>query len=107
MRQGADIIGIADLKLLEGIFTHPKNLLERYRYGISVAVSLEQHNGYDNTTEDKAFACLEKIALNIEKYLQRQVTMAKLFPAIKGLEEMAHCSGKARFHIKRLQKQQV
>jgi len=81
--QGADIIGIADLKLLEGIFTHPKNLLERYKYGISVAVSLEQHNGYDNTTEDKAFACLEKIALNIEKYIQRQGYNGKIIPCDK------------------------
>ena len=37
---GADVVGIADLALLKGIETEPKNLLEGYTRAVSVAVVL-------------------------------------------------------------------
>lgn len=80
MGKGADIIGIADLTLLKGIFTYPKNLLKRYKYGISIGVNLEQYNGYDNTTEYKAFAYLEEIAKHVEEYIRRQGFKSKVIP---------------------------
>ena len=37
---GADVVGIADLTLLKGIETEPKNLLEGYTRAVSVAAVL-------------------------------------------------------------------
>lgn len=81
--KGANIVGIADLKLLKGIFTYPKNLLDRYKYGVSVAVNLEQYGHYDNTTEEKAFAYLEKIARYVEEYIRSQGFKSKIIPCDK------------------------
>ena len=80
MEKGADIIGIADLTLLKGIFTYPNNLLKIYKYGISIGVHLEQYNGYDNTTEYKAFAYLEEIAKHVQEYIRRQGSKSKVIP---------------------------
>ena len=80
MEKGADIIGIADLALLKGIFIYPKSLLKRYKYGISIGVHLEQYNGYDNTTEYKAFADLEEIAKHVQEYIRSQGFKSKVIP---------------------------
>ncbi len=80
MEKGADLIGIADLTLLKDILTYPKNLLKRYKYGISIGVNLEQYNGYDNTTEYKAFAYLEEIAKHVEEYIRSQGFKSKVIP---------------------------
>ena len=37
---GADLVGIADLKLLREVETVPKNLLGGFKYAISIAVKL-------------------------------------------------------------------
>lgn len=80
MGKSADIVGIADLTLLKGIFTYPKNLLRRYKYGVSVAVNLEQYGHYDNTTECKAFAYLEEIAEHVGGYIQSQGYKSEIIP---------------------------
>lgn len=40
---GATLVGIADLKLLSTLKTHPSNLLGNFKYAISVAVSLPKN----------------------------------------------------------------
>ena len=73
-------MGIADLKLLKGIFTDPPSLLQRYKYGISMGVSLDQYGGYNNTTVDKSYAYLEEMAKFLEEYIQKQGFKTKFIP---------------------------
>jgi len=68
---GADLIGFADLKFLKGIFTSPRDLLDNYKCGISVAVSIIPFAPYTNDTEDKAFDLLERVATEITRYIRK------------------------------------
>ena len=40
LKRGADIVGIADLRLLEGIATEPEDLLKGYTRAVSIAIRL-------------------------------------------------------------------
>jgi len=69
---GIDLFGVAELKNIEELRTYPKDLLKGYRYGISLAVSLDRYDAYDMEVEgDVAYRFLRGacalIAHNIEK----------------------------------------
>jgi epoxyqueuosine reductase len=51
LSNGIDLFGVADLKNIEGLRTYPKDLLEGYRYGISLAVSLDRYDAYEMEVE--------------------------------------------------------
>ncbi|MDH4123926.1 MAG: epoxyqueuosine reductase [Thermoplasmata archaeon] len=60
---GADLFGVADLKEIREISTHPPDLLSGYRYGITIAVSLDRFGSYETATEDQfAFPLLRRIS---------------------------------------------
>lgn len=80
---GADLVGVTDLSLLGGIFTHPSNLLTRYKCAISIAVNLQQYDNYDNTTEGKAFSLLKKIATSLRAYIKSHGYRSKVIPPDK------------------------
>jgi epoxyqueuosine reductase QueG len=69
---GAAIVGFADLERLNGIFTFPSNLLSEFKYGICVAISLEQWGKFDSSTEDGfAFPRLKQIAKNLKSFIEK------------------------------------
>ena len=82
----ANIVGVADLTLLKGIFASPENLLNSYKYGVSIGVNLEQYGGYDNSTEDNAFAQLEKTAKRLSEYIRSKGFKSKIVPCDKRIE---------------------
>lgn len=86
-QHSADITGVADLELLSGIFTQPSDLLEKYRFGISIVANLDQYGIYDNATENKAFTLLQKIAEQVEKYIKSKGYKTKIIPCDKRVEE--------------------
>jgi len=67
---GADLIGIADLRNIDGLFTYPKDLLSKNQYGVSIAVNLDRFDKYDNSTEDNAFLLLSTIASHLKKFIE-------------------------------------
>ncbi len=93
---GADLIGIADLALLEGIKTLPDNLLSGYKRAVSVAIRLAE--GVIDTIIDsptpiyqqhyqKVNALLDEIALRISQYLQNSGARALPIPASQLLDK--------------------
>jgi len=83
----ANLVGIADLKLLKGIFTHPSDLLKKYQYGISIAVSVNQFGRYNNETENRAFSLLDKIALFLKSSIEGRGYRAKIIPPDERVKE--------------------
>ena len=104
---GADLVGVADLKLLEGIETEPKDLLAGYRYGISLAVKLP--NAVFDQLEDRptplyaqvyatANALLDQISLKLSRWIEMRLGRALPIPASLPLDPVrltAHLSAKA------------
>ena len=95
LKCGADIVGIADLRLLEGIETEPEDLLKGYTRAVSVAIRLadgvidpivdrpspiyQQHYG-------KVNALLDDIALRVTQFLQDGGAKALPVPASQLLD---------------------
>ena len=79
---GIDLVGIANLSSLQGIQTCPSNLLEPFKYGICLAVSLDKFSStiFDNTTEDLACEILEKTAKRIKGFIRKKGYKAKIIP---------------------------
>lgn len=83
-RGGADIVGFADLKKLKGVRTHPKDLIDKFPYAVSVVVGLERFGEYRNATEDDlAFPLLDRIANELKKYITSRGYSAKVILADK------------------------
>ena len=95
LKCGADIVGIADLRLLEGIETEPEDLLKGYTRAVSMAIRLadgvidpivdrpspiyQQHYG-------KVNALLDDIALRVVQFLQDAGAKALPIPASQLLD---------------------
>ncbi len=90
MECGADLIGVADLALLEGIETEPPDLLEHYARAVSIAVRLA--DGVIDTIVDrptpiyqqhysKVNALLDDIAIRVSQCIQRHGGRAFPIPA--------------------------
>jgi epoxyqueuosine reductase len=87
---GADLVGFADMKRLNGFFTYTDELTKNLPYGICLAVGLDKWGRYDNSTEDDfAFPFLERIAREIKKEIERMGFLAKV---IKPDKRVAHNS---------------
>jgi epoxyqueuosine reductase len=93
---GADLVGIADLKLLRGIRTAPPDLLDKYNRAVSIAVHLS--DGVVDAIEDrptplyqqhyaKVNALLDDIALRITQFLQELGGVALPIPASQVLDK--------------------
>jgi len=87
IKNGACLIGIANLKLLKDIFAYPKNLLKSYKYGISIGINLDQYGSYDSRMVDKSYGQLEEIARNVDIYIQSQGYRSKVIPCDKRVKE--------------------
>jgi epoxyqueuosine reductase QueG len=69
---GADLIGVADLCRLQGIATHPPDLLVGFRCAISVGVVL-QHNGSNGGgAEETAFSRLDDVSRGARDHLRER-----------------------------------
>ncbi len=104
---GADLVGIADLKLLAGIDCQPSDLLSTYKYAVSLAVKLP--NAVFDQLEDRptpiyaqvylnANALLDQIALRLSAFIEEQGGTALPIPASQPLdmtEFTSHLSAKA------------
>jgi epoxyqueuosine reductase len=93
---GADVVGIADLALLEGIETEPTNLLEGYTRAVSIAVVLA--DGVIDPIVDaptplyqqhylKVNALLDDIAVRVSQCLQQGGAKALPIPASQLLDK--------------------
>jgi len=88
LENGADVVGVADLKRLTGIYTFPPHLLSGLRFGISIGVGLDRHGRYDDLTEDEfAFPLLNGIAEKIADHAHRRGHRAKRIAADERIEE--------------------
>jgi epoxyqueuosine reductase QueG len=79
-KTGADIVGFADMRRLDGFFSHTDELTKERPYGICLAVGLDKLGGeYDNATEDDlAFPLLEKIAREVKREIERMGFSARI-----------------------------
>jgi hypothetical protein len=101
---GADLIGIADLGNLNGLFTYPKGLSSRYRRGISVVVNLDRFDEYDNLTEDNAFLLLNHVASQIKNFIKSRGYKARIIAPDKRVRQKGPSIGWEKFPIKLLQR---
>ncbi len=104
---GADLVGIADLVLLENVECEPADLLGPYKYAISIAVKLP--NAVFEQLSDRptplyaqvylnANALLDQIALRLCSYIEQHGCRALPIPASQPLdmtEFRSHLSAKA------------
>jgi epoxyqueuosine reductase QueG len=92
---GADMVGVADLALLEGIETEPKDLLQGYSKAISIAMVLA--DGIIDPIVDsptplyqqhylKVNALLDDIALRVSQHLQQARAKTLPIPASQSLD---------------------
>lgn len=104
---GADLVGIADLALLEGIECEPADLLTPYSYAISIAVKLP-NAVFEQLTDGptplyaqiylNANALLDQIALKLSAHIEQRGFKALPIPASLPLdmkELRSHLSSKA------------
>jgi epoxyqueuosine reductase QueG len=70
MELGADAVGVADLLSLDGIVTHPPDLLDGFTCAISVAINLGKYDGYNGASEGRAFSSLDKIAATLSEQIR-------------------------------------
>lgn len=93
---GADVVGIADLALLEGLETEPRDLLEGYCRAVSIAVRLS--DGIMDQIDDvptpiyqqhylRVNTLLDDIALRITQLLQGAKAKALPIPASQVLDK--------------------
>lgn len=92
---GADLVGIADLALLQGIETEPPDLLERFKRAVSMAVRLA--DGVMDTIVDrptpvyqqhyaKVNLFLDDLAIRVTQFIQRSGGKALPIPASQLLD---------------------
>ncbi len=93
---GADLVGIADLALLDGIQTEPVDLLKGYRRAVSIGVRLA--DGVLDAIEDrptpiyqqhylKTNLLLDDIALRVSQYIQARGSKTLPIPASQLLDK--------------------
>ncbi|MFC1834593.1 4Fe-4S double cluster binding domain-containing protein [Thermodesulfobacteriota bacterium] len=96
MEAGADLVGVADLALLEGIRTEPEDLLQGYTRAVSVAVRLA--DGVMDAIVDrptpiyqqhyaKVNALLDDIAVRVAQFIQKSGARALPIPASQLLDK--------------------
>lgn len=104
---GADLVGVADLRLLDGIETTPSDLLAPFARAVSLAVKLP--NAVFEQLEDRptplyaqvylqANALLDRLALQLCGWIERRGGKALPIPASQPLDMQrftAHLSAKA------------
>lgn len=107
MSAGADLVGIADLGLLQEIDTVPENLLSDFQYGVSLAVKLPTavfEQLVDGPTPlyaqvySNANLLLDQIALGLCSHLESEGYSALPIPASQPLDMerfTSHLSAKA------------
>lgn len=87
-RRKIDVVGIADLRALDGIGTEPHGLLGGYAFGISLAVALDGYGRYDSSTEDEfSFPPLDKAAEEIRDFIASRGHKAKVIPTDELLDD--------------------
>lgn len=106
-RLGADLVGVADLKLLVGIETTPVDLLVPYRYAISFAVKLpnavfeqlvDRPTPLYSQVYQQANSLLDQIAFKLCSFIEAQGGNALPIPASQPLDMVkftSHLSAKA------------
>jgi len=88
VKHGADLVGVADLQKLEGIFTFPPDLLTNWKYGVSIAVSLDKYELYGDSTEDiYAFPLLTRVASRVRGFIEQADFKARAIAADERIEE--------------------
>ena len=78
-KNGADLVGFADMRKLKGFFYCTDDLIKDLPYGVCLAVGLDKWGRYDNSTEDDySFPFLEHIAGEVQKVIRGLGFKAKI-----------------------------
>jgi len=78
-KDGADLVGFADMRRLKGFFYCTDDLIKNLPYGVCLAVGLDKWGRYDTSTEDNfSFPFLEHIAREVEKEIRGMGFSAKI-----------------------------
>jgi epoxyqueuosine reductase len=78
-KNGADLVGFADMRKLKGFFYCTDDLIKDLPYGVCLVVGLDKWGRYDNSTEDDySFPFLEHIAGEVQKEIRRLGFRAKI-----------------------------
>ncbi len=78
-KNGADLVGFADMRRLRGFFSYTDELVKDLPFGICLAVGLDKWGRYDASTEDDfSFPLLEHIAREVKKGVERMGFSAKI-----------------------------
>ncbi|MDK2796114.1 MAG: hypothetical protein PWQ22_1011 [Archaeoglobaceae archaeon] len=103
---GANVFGVADLDEIKGYPVHPENLLEDFKYGITIGVKLPD-SIFDLLPESRSLYSryytvandlLDNIAFRLSRYIEKEGYKALPIPASKivdGLYWSSHISHKA------------
>ncbi len=96
LKNGADLVGVADLELLRGIETEPEDLFAPFKRAVSIAVRLS--DGIVDRIEDvptalyqqhylKVNALLDAIALKVSRRIEAEGFVALPIPASQVLDK--------------------
>jgi len=78
-KNGADLVGFADMNRMRGFFYCTDDLIKDLPFGVCLAVGLDKWGRYDNSTEDDfSFPFLERIARQVKKEIERMGFSAKI-----------------------------
>jgi len=79
LSNGIDLFGVADLNNIRGIRTYPRNLMDGFRYGISIGVSLDKYDAYDMEVEgDIAYRFLRGACSLIAHHIENKGYKVKI-----------------------------
>jgi len=83
-KNGADLVGFADMRRLKGFFSYTDDLIKDLPYAICLAVGLDRWGRYDTSTEDDfSFPFLEHIAGEVKREIERLGFSARIIPPDK------------------------
>lgn len=78
-RNGADLVGFADMRKLKGFFFCTDDLIRQLPYAVCLAVGLDKWGRYDTSTEDDfSFPLLELAAKEVKEDIERLGFSAKV-----------------------------
>lgn len=73
LSNGIDLFGVADLKDIGGIRTYPRDLLDGYKYGISIGVNLDKYDAYGMEVEGEiAYPSLRGTCALLSHYIRKR-----------------------------------
>ena len=102
LSNGIDLLGIADLRNIRGIRTYPRDLLNPYRYGVSLVIALDRFkDAYSFDIEEQiAFPLLRGVSCMIAKFIKDKGYEATTLDPNDGLRNSGPLYYKSKLSMK-------